>query len=51
MKGVLRMAGHIACMGRRETHVGLWWGHLKKVLERHENKILEWVVENTMGGR
>ena len=22
----MRWAGHVACMGRKEVHTGLWWG-------------------------
>ena len=44
------MAGHMACMGRRETHVGLRWGHLKKTLQDLEDKILKWIIEKAMGG-
>jgi hypothetical protein len=42
----------MACMGRRETHVGLWSGHLKKRdFQDLEDKILKWIIENAMGGR
>jgi len=26
----MRWAGHVARMGRRELHRGLWWGNLRK---------------------
>jgi len=26
----MRSAGHVARMGRREVHRGLWWGNLKE---------------------
>jgi hypothetical protein len=39
-------------MGIKETHVGLWWGNVKKRdLQDLESKILKWVIEIAMGGR
>ena len=26
---IMRWAGHVARMGRREVHTGFWWGNLK----------------------
>jgi hypothetical protein len=26
----MRMAGHVACRGRREVYTGFWWGNLRE---------------------
>jgi len=26
----IRMAGHVACRGRREVYTGVWWGNLRE---------------------
>jgi hypothetical protein len=27
----VRLTGHVASVGRREMHIGFWWGNQKKI--------------------
>jgi hypothetical protein len=51
----LRLAGHVARMGRGQVHTGFWWGSLKKG-DHFENSgvderiILKWIFERLDGG-
>jgi hypothetical protein len=27
----MRWVGHVARMGRRDFHTGIWWGYIKKI--------------------
>jgi hypothetical protein len=30
IKSRMRLAGHVACMGRRAMHIGFWWESQKE---------------------
>jgi hypothetical protein len=51
----LRLAGHVACMGRGEVHTGFWWENLKEGDHLEGPGIggkikLEWIFQEWDGG-
>jgi len=36
-----RWAGHVACMGRGEVYIGLWWGNMRE-RDHLEDQGVEW---------
>jgi hypothetical protein len=40
----MRWEGHIARMGRREVHTGVWWGGLKERDHLEDLRIYEWII-------
>jgi hypothetical protein len=46
----MRLAGHVACMGRGEVHTGFWWGNLRERdhledLDGDGCVILKWILK------